>query len=141
MTLSGAGKGDKEPASRAAGPLFGSNVLLVEDHPDVRTVLTRWLVRSGAHVRAAADAEAASLLIHAKEVELDLVISDVDLPGHSGEWVARLVRQVSPRTPVILLTGGTLDDRGPADLLMAKPVNLADLGREAELLLSIKGGD
>ncbi|HUF75771.1 MAG TPA: response regulator [Longimicrobiales bacterium] len=115
-------------------------MLLVDDDASVRRVLERWLSRCGATVYQAGDAEGASLVIDRERDGLDLVISDVDLPDRTGIWVAGLVRRVALRTPVILITGGDLDDCRPADLLLRKPLDLGELGRRAQALLTTRDG-
>ncbi len=99
-------------------------VLVVDDEPMVREVLSRYLVRDGFDVATAADGEEA--LVRFGEVEPDLVLLDLMLPRLDGyEVFLRLRRTAS--TPVIMLTarGDETDrivglERG-ADDYVAKP--------------------
>jgi two-component system phosphate regulon response regulator PhoB len=84
-----------------------SNILLVEDDPDIRHLISYKLTRGGFTVTEAADGEAA--LREAQRVPPDLVILDVRMPRMSGLEVCRELR-AGPRTahvPIIMLTART----------------------------------
>jgi len=84
-------------------------VLVVDDEPMVREVLTQYLLRDGYVVDEAADGEAA--LERLQEVTPDLVLLDVMLPKRHGLDVLKGIRAVSS-LPVILLTAlGEEQDR------------------------------
>jgi DNA-binding NtrC family response regulator len=77
-------------------------VLVVDDEPALREVLSLRLGTWGHQVRAAADvAEAARAL---REERPDLVLSDVVLPDASGLELLRLVKGHDPAIPVIMIT-------------------------------------
>jgi len=64
---------------------------------------------------------------------LDLVFSDLSMPGMSGWEFARAVRDAAPGLPVILVTGFAVEV-SPAELqangvhsVLAKPINIADV--------------
>lgn len=91
-------------------------LLVVEDERPVRNLLVTVLRRAGYHVRAAATAEEAVEL--EREHAVDLLVTDVMLPGMSGPQLARLIRARSPRTHVIFMsgyTGALLKDEDMAD--------------------------
>lgn len=124
------------PGGPQAGPL---RVLLVDDDPMVLLSLTRMVELDGHHVDSAASG---TIGVEAFERALaqgqgyDAVITDLGMPHMDGREVARLVKQASPATRVILLTGwgtgaGTAQDRpGQVDGILAKPPRLGQL-REA----------
>jgi len=96
-------------ATSAERPEGQQTVLIVDDEPMVREVLTQYLAHDGFRVVEAADGEAA--LAAVADEQPDLVLLDLMLPKYSGLDVLRHVR-VTSQTPVILLTArGDEDDR------------------------------
>lgn len=89
-------------ASPISLTLLQGHILLVDDHPDTLSSLTRLLERKGFHVTPAADGATAVTL--AGEITFDLLISDLGLPDCSGlELVGKIaaIRKV----PAIALSG------------------------------------
>jgi DNA-binding response OmpR family regulator len=76
-------------------------VLVADDEPMVRDVLTRYLEQDGFRVRAAADGETALAAMH--DNGADLVLLDLMLPSVDGFEVFRRIREARP-VPVIMLT-------------------------------------
>ena len=82
-------------------------VLVIDDDEPFRAALCDLLAQRGLVVHGAADAyEAAHAL---KERTFDAVFSDIKMPG-GGFLVLQRVRQMQPRTPVILVTGSPSED-------------------------------
>lgn len=78
------------------------SLLVVEDQPDQRALVTRWL-SPRFEVTAAPDADAGAAL--AAEARFDIVLSDVQLPGGgSGLDVVRRSKQAHPWRPALLMT-------------------------------------
>ena len=77
-------------------------VLVVEDQEAARKSLSELLREEGYQVHEAADGNAAIKL--AAELDLDLVLTDLVLPGADGLAVLKHVREISPQTLVILIT-------------------------------------
>jgi DNA-binding NtrC family response regulator len=106
-------------------------ILLVDDEPSLRRVMTRSLVRAGFEVSQAPDGRVALEL--ARAGQFDAVISDVRMPGMGGlELVDRLQREL-PSLPVVLVSASTeLESRrhalglGAFDFLR-KPLELRKL--------------
>lgn len=116
-------------------------VLLVDDDPMVLLALTNMVQIDGHHVDSAAGGQAGVETFQralAQGRGYDAVITDLGMPHMDGREVARLIKQASPDTRVILLTGwgggagaGAGDGAGgPVDGILAKPPRLAQL-REA----------
>jgi DNA-binding NtrC family response regulator len=78
------------------------NILVVEDHDAARASLCELLREEGYQVREAADGTAAIQLID--QLDLDLVLTDLRIPGPDGLAVLKHVREVSPQTLGILMT-------------------------------------
>jgi PAS domain S-box-containing protein len=81
----------------------GCRVLLVEDNRPVREFAEGLLTDLGCRVLTAAGAEEA--LARLKEEDVDLVFTDVVMPGTSGVELARILARERPGLPVLLATG------------------------------------
>jgi PAS domain S-box-containing protein len=82
----------------------GGSILLVEDNPEVAEVTAAMLDQAGYAVRHVPNADAALGTLETER--FDLVISDITMPGHhDGLALARLLRRIRPRLPVLLVTG------------------------------------
>jgi CheY-like chemotaxis protein len=85
----------------------GERILLVEDNRELR-LSTRALLESlGYRVTAASDGGEALAFLAGGAQELDLVVTDVVLPGPSGVAVAAAARERRPDLPVVFLSGHT----------------------------------
>jgi two-component system, cell cycle sensor histidine kinase and response regulator CckA len=85
----------------------GATILLVEDESPVRSTVRRLLERHGYKVLEAANGQDALSLIAARNGEINLVLSDMVMPGMGGMELASRVRLVAPKLPVLLMTGYT----------------------------------
>lgn len=106
----------------------GRSILIVEDNADARDALSVLLELEGHVVAAAGEGHQALELVRAKDPDIALV--DIGLPGIDGYEVARRVRALDGRRPVLIaLTGyGQPEDRRRAseagfDGLLVKPVD------------------
>jgi two-component system NtrC family sensor kinase len=113
-------------------PLVKSaTVLLVEDHPDVSAVGSDYVEQCGFKVVCAASAEVAVDILNQRS-DIDLVFSDIVMPGMSGLELGRLIREHHPETPVVLASG--YSDRAAVAVaegftLLQKPYSLEALRR------------
>lgn len=85
-------------------------ILLVEDEEMLRDIGVRLLERRGYSVLPFADAEKALAKLRASGSRIDLVLTDVTLPGMSGSQLVRELRPDFPELPVILTSGYASDD-------------------------------
>lgn len=108
-----------------------ANILLVDDEECIRFTLTELLSYAGHNVTVAEDAETASALI--EKQAFDVVVLDIILPRASGIELLETVRQSSPHTQVVMMTGEpTVDTASGAVRLgafdyLCKPVSKNDL--------------
>ncbi len=101
-----------KPEPRAAGdrdevPDFdwsAMKVLVVDDHPNVLHVAANIMRRRGCNVRVAQGGEAALELL-AVDPDLDLLITDIRMPGMDGGELARRVRGLAPFVGVVYMSG------------------------------------
>lgn len=78
------------------------SILILDDEPNMRLVMRMTLEDAGYRVQSAERAEQALELL--TDPELDLVLSDLKLPGMSGEEFVALSRQRRPDVPIIVVT-------------------------------------
>ncbi|MGY8666288.1 PAS domain S-box protein [Bradyrhizobium sp. UFLA05-109] len=90
-----------EPAATGRG----YRVLVVEDNDDVGRFSTELLEDLGYVVRRVANANAALAILGENEFAVDLVFSDVIMPGMNGVELAGLIRERYPGLPVVLTSG------------------------------------
>ncbi len=79
-------------------------LLIVEDHPLVRTSLREWLMGAfpGCHLLEAESGEEAMMLV--KCLPPDIILMDIGLPGMNGLEATRRIKQVLPQVKVVILT-------------------------------------
>lgn len=83
---------------------LGETVLVVEDEPVVRALIVEVLDELGYRAIEAADAKEALPVLESPQ-RIDLMISDVGLPGLNGRQLADLARQYRPTLKVLFATG------------------------------------
>ena len=136
-------KRDAETPSR---DLSGDGrILLVEDEAPVRTFARRALELRGYEVLEAENAEQALDMIDTAGTEVDLVISDVIMPGMDGPTWVRQARLARPGLKVIFTSGYAedvfrkgFDDFENSDFL-AKPFSLDELSATVKRSLAERG--
>jgi len=97
----------EQPAAvRAAGA-----VLLVEDEPRVRAQARRLLERCGFVVFEAADGADGERRFDEYRSTLDVIVTDVVMPGVGGVEMVSRIRARVPEVPVVFVSGYTAEDR------------------------------
>jgi two-component system, cell cycle sensor histidine kinase and response regulator CckA len=99
----------ERPATVRASPRGSETILLVEDEELVRRLAHRILVGHGYDVMVAGSGKAALPLVGAGEKRLDLLVTDVVMPGMSGRQLAEQLRVRQPGLKVLYLSGYTDD--------------------------------
>ncbi|MDI3273482.1 ATP-binding protein [Pseudomonas sp. AL03] len=82
----------------------GETVLIVEDDPAVRVLVSTVLSELGYALVEAGDADSAVPILDSAQ-RIDLLISDVGLPGMNGRQLAEIGRQYRPELKVLFITG------------------------------------
>ena len=114
----------KEPNPTACG-----TILVVEDEAIVRMLLVEALTERGFSVLEAGDGNAAAAII-ASAGRIDLLATDVGLPGINGRQLAEMARAKRPNLKVLFLTGyaynAAMDQEvlGPNTQLLSKPIRI-----------------
>lgn len=115
------------------------NLLLVEDEPNVVSVVVRGLSAEGFSVSVAPDGTTGEKMALANQ--FDLIILDIMLPGINGLELCKIIKKEKPNVPIIMLTAlGTTEnvvnglDNGADDYLI-KPFKFAELFARIRMLL------
>ena len=129
----------------ALTPLLGARgreaVLLVEDETSVRQSIRRNLERLGYLVFEASNGEAALALCRESGESIDVVVTDVMMPGMNGRELADRLQTSHPELRVVFMSGYTDDairERGLVDethVFLQKPFGGPELGHAIRLLL------
>jgi PAS domain S-box-containing protein len=142
LPRSAAAVGDKRPSrTNGATPVIGRGeiVLVVEDDASVRQVTVSTLNSLGFSVKEAESASEAAAMLDGDN-QIDLVLSDVKMPGMSGIELARIVQERWPGI-AILLTSGYVDAHEEVDdfHFIQKPFRSSDLAEKLQSILTSDG--
>lgn len=116
-------------------------ILIIEDDQRLATLLRTGIEEAGHHVLLAYDAEMALRLIKQEGEHVQLVISDIILPGMNGIELCKQIRTTQPDIAILMLTAlGTTDDKlegfdAGADDYMTKPFDFRELLARISVLL------
>jgi signal transduction histidine kinase len=116
------------------------NVLVVEDDPHVRELLYQSLQDEGYTCRSVSNASEALQLLRSTQA-IDLLLSDVGLPGMNGRQLAEIARTLRPNLPVLFITGyaeTAMAREGflaPGMQLICKPFELRQLQAQVATML------
>jgi PAS domain S-box-containing protein len=120
----------------------GERVLLVEDDPRVRELTRRMLERCGYGVITAEDG--AEALACPDLASVDVVVTDIVMPGMGGRELAERLAVTCPGLPVLLVSGHAADqlelggNLPPGTVFLAKPFTLHELASLVGSLLQSK---
>jgi len=83
-----------------------TSVLIVDDEPAVRDIMSRWVSSLGLNSATAANADEAIATMRTHHY--DLAVIDVMMPGHDGLWLATELQRDHPHTAVVIATAYTV---------------------------------
>ncbi len=122
-----------------------SIILLVEDEPFVREATCGILQHAGFEVLLAEDARKAIKVYEGSHRRIDLVMTDMVLPGGTGKQLGQDLRQRSPEV-VVLVTSGYFNPEyetespGSRTYFLAKPYSMRTLVSKIEKILGAESG-
>jgi PAS domain S-box-containing protein len=121
----------------------GKTVLVVEDQGSVRSLVTSMLEDLGAEVHAAPDGPQALAFSAEHPFAIDLLVTDVRMPGMSGPQLAMALRAQRPETRVLYISGWAGEDeisiQGADAPLLLKPFRADDLLEKLSEVLGPSG--
>ncbi len=132
---------ERESVVKGASVGMGGDetLLVVEDEPTLRRLAERVLSRAGYRIHTAGNGAEALALVASDDLAVDLLLTDVVMPGMSGRELAKQLLTYAPKARVLYMSGytdGTMVDDGG---LLAEDVNLLQKPfREAILLEAVR---
>jgi PAS domain S-box-containing protein len=138
------GEGGESAPALAPGakamPRGSETILLAEDEPRVRESTARLLRSLGYRVLVAADASAALAVARPDRQSIDLLVTDLMMPGMRGNDLARLLRAETPRLRVLFVSAyadaaAIESARETGTAFLAKPFTVADLAAGVRKML------
>ena len=138
------GDGEAPAQSRPAGR--GEVVLVVEDEPDVRRMAERILTKSGYGVLGTGGGEEALEIFADNGHEVDLLLTDVIMPGMLGTELVARIERIRPGLGVVFMSGYSHEVLAPDALaeygsaaFIEKPFNAGELLRAVRERLDASG--
>lgn len=140
-------RGEVEVGSDEAGTIplgAGETVMIVEDDPSVRLIVLEVLEELGYTAIEATDARHAIPILQSSR-RIDLLVSDVGLPGMNGRQLAEVARETRPDLRILFITGyaqnaavrGGFLDHGMD--MMTKPFAIDALATKIQQMLRAEG--
>ena len=108
-----------------------ARILVVEDEEDVRELLKDILTDGGHNVEFTPDGKKGIELF--REGKFDMVFTDLGMPGMSGWQVAEQIKKINKKTPVVLITGWEVQQKGReltksgVDMVVKKPFRVNEI--------------
>ena len=137
----------EQPASRPRKAEAAATILVAEDEPAVRGLVTQTLEQLGYTVLEATDGYEALGIIERRKGEIDLLLTDVIMPLMNGHELATRLESIRPATKVLYMSGYTdevLAFHGiaqPEIDFIQKPFTASDLAEKVEMMLSRNRGE
>jgi len=119
-------------------------IMVVEDSPEIQTLIDEALREGGFDPAITASGEEAVTLLRGNRDHYRALVTDVNLKGTMNGWeVARQAREIDPTFPVVYMTGAAADEWAshgvPNSILLTKPFAPAQLVTAISQLLNALG--
>ena len=127
-----------------AGNATGQTILVVEDEPVIRSNVRDCLHQLGYNVLEAGSGEAALELCEQKQGKIDLVMTDLIMPGMGGQQMARALTERFPSIQVLYTSGYTEDNLIRREMMQAgnvfleKPFSVSELSHAVHRTLALR---
>jgi DNA-binding response OmpR family regulator len=133
--------GLKPPLVHPAVAASAASIVFVDDEPGVRTIGRKVLERQGYRVTLAASGEEALALCRDEAFALDLLVTDIAMPGMRGSELAARLRRARRGLRVLYISGysgAVALQRGvePGEHFLAKPFGPTDLAQKVREVLA-----
>jgi len=131
-------------ARRATQRKKEAHILLIVYEQIIRDILVRMLTERGHAVVACSAGPAGIRMFGKSKKKFDVVMSDIALPGISGFTVAKQIKEVSQKTPILLLKGPdkeldlTRFKESGADLVINRPLTMQNTVHLVEGLIEME---
>jgi DNA-binding response OmpR family regulator len=121
-------------------PSTGHSILLVDDDPDIRSLIRTFLEHEGYLVYTSGDADRAAQIFQ-RRGSMDLLITDYSLPNRNGMELAQELRSIQPNLPVLVISGLLMEEANMNQMetgglkFLLKPFSLPRLLSEVHSVL------
>ena len=113
-----------------------ASILLVDDNDSLRTGLTELLTRKGYRAFEAPNSEHALSLVKQLGDELDVLVTDIVMPGMNGFELSKRVRSIHPRIGIIHMSAYCIAETAGSefdnDIILPKPISINALVEAVE---------
>ena len=122
-----------------------NKILIVDDSKDIRDILSKVLSLMGFEAAVASNGNEALNLFLTNS--FDLVLTDLEMPDLDGWTLALHIKDKSPNTPVVLITGSEKEAvmerlKGSCiDSILFKPFMLEDIEKTVQIMLDERLGE
>ena len=130
---------EPQPNDAAKPATRSEHILYVDDDEAIGFLIRRTLQRAGYRVTCSSDPQDAVALFRAKCADIDVVVTDLTMPGMNGFDLIEQLRLLRPEVPVLMTSGYTReeDQQRAAQMgigrIVLKPDTVEELCRELEL--------
>lgn len=131
------------PASAPTIARGQETILLVDDNDTARDFICETLEYCGYKLLTASSGSEAVKIMHQTDYTVDLLLTDVIMPGMNGKELAEIVRKVYPETKVVFmsgyddLSGHNLDEMPSGEVFLKKPMSVDTLSRKVRTTLDL----
>jgi signal transduction histidine kinase len=132
----------EQPASRPRMAEAAATILVAEDEPAVRLLVTETLEQLGYTVLEATDGYEALAIIERRKGDIELLLTDVIMPLMNGHELATRLESILPAAKVLYMSGYSDDVLAfhgiaqPEIDFIQKPFTAAELAEKVEMMLS-----
>lgn len=122
-----------------------NKILIVDDSKEIRDILSKMLSLMGFEAAVASNGNEALNLFLTNS--FDLVLTDLEMPDLDGWTLALHIKDKSPNTPVVLITGSEKEavmerlEGSCIDSILFKPFMLEDIQKTVQIMLDEKLGE
>lgn len=124
----------KPPAAKGGGGR-AECVLVAEDDPAVRSLIVRILERRGFDVLEASNGAVALEVLHAGGAQIDMLITDANMPEVDGPTLIAAATESRPDLPVLLISGTSDEEFATTTPYLAKPFTAGQLSARVREIL------
>ena len=118
-------------ASREGSTVRALHVLLVDDDADVCELIAAQLRALGCTVTVARNGNTALHIAHDYCTPIDVLLTDVEMPGMTGRELAMRMQSIRPETMIVLMSGGSASATNAQDPLTRGRVLAKPFSKEA----------
>jgi DNA-binding response OmpR family regulator len=128
------------PPLEQRGAIHRGRILVADDMPEIRHLVSRFLSRHGYEVSRAENGREAWRMF--RRDPYDLVITDLQMPVMDGAALMARIKTRAPETPVVVITGqggeavrDMLGGNSQAEAVLPKPFNFETLLKTVKILM------